>query len=329
MITMKRKQKEKDKKPEKVRMTIDGFFEDELPFLADVVGFCGNLPMSVYANSTVVKSPEVVFRGLAFSRNRFLSEEYLLNFRRSEPELGTVVGVNNFRLPMVMGALAARKLKETPENLFRLPDYKKITAPLGAVIRSRRSIRSYRGRTMPLEDLASLLYYGQGISGKLDLQGLPPTVTLGAEQSIDVRNAPSGGGLYPIDLYVIALNIEGLERAAYLYLPEHHALKRAGGFNSSVDVARLAQFGEIEVSKASLLLAYVYKLLDNSRKYGDSGLAYALIEAGEISENIHLTATALGIGPCDVGGYAKHRLEQVLGLDGLSAHVVHLTVLGS
>lgn len=325
----KQSEKKKDNKAGKTPMTMESFLAKELPFLAEVVGFCGNLPMSPYADSTVVKSPEVVFRGLALSRTRFLSEEYLLNFRRSGAELGMLVGVNNYRLPMVMGAEAARKFKEEPSRLLRLPDYRKINAPIGAVIRSRRSVRSYRGRPMPLRDLASLLYYGQGVTGKLDLQGLPPTVTLGAEQAISLRSAPSGGGLYPIDLYALALHVEGLERAAYCYVPEHHALKRSGQFGPSTDVSKLAQFGEIEVSKASLLLVYVYRLLDNSRKYGDSGLAYALIEAGEIAENIHLTATALGIGSCDVGGYAKHELERVLGLDGLSQHVIHLTVLGS
>jgi SagB-type dehydrogenase family enzyme len=58
-------------------------------------------------------------------------------------------------------------------------------------------------------------------------------------------------------------------------------------------------------------------------------MAFAFIEAGEISQNVHLICTALGIGPCDVGGYAKQRLEQTLGLDGLSEHVIHLTVIGN
>lgn len=312
----------------RTNMTMEEFCEKELPPLADIVGFCSNLPMSVYSDSTVVKSPEVVYRGLVLSRNRFISEEFLLNFRRSEPDMGAVIGVNNYHLPMVLGALASRKLKEDRSQLISLPRFRNVKAPIGSVIRSRRSVRVYSGRTMPIEDLADILYYGQGISGKLELNNMPETVTLEGKDEIDLRTAPSGGGLNPVDLYIFALNVQTLEKGAYLYLPQFHALKKVCGLDKDFEPGRLAQFGEIEVDKSNLLLVYVYKLFDNSRKYGDSGMAYAFIETGEISENIHLTATALGIGTCDVGGYAKKKIEQVLGLDGMSKHVIHLMTVG-
>lgn len=47
----------------KKKLTLETFQANELPLLADVVSFSNNLEMSLYANSTVVKSPEVVFRG--------------------------------------------------------------------------------------------------------------------------------------------------------------------------------------------------------------------------------------------------------------------------
>ena len=308
---------------------MDEFFQNELPPVSDIVGFCNNLPMSVYADSTVVKSPEVNYRGLAFSRNRLISEEYLLNYRRSESDMGMIIGVNNYRLPMVMGALANRGLKEDQERLIDLPKYKNVNAPIGSVIRSRRSVRNYSGKTMPLEDLATILFYAQGVTGKLRLDNMPATTSLGKNDEIEVRTAPSGGGLYPIDLYVISLNIEKLDKGAYLYLPQYHALKQTKALEENFNLSEMGQFAEIEVEKANFLMVYGYKLLDNSRKYGDSGMAYAFIEAGEISENVHLICTALGIGPCDVGGYAKHRLEDTVGLDGLSGHVIHLTVIGN
>ena len=86
-------------------MKLEEFFAREVPVLSDIVTFSNNLPMSLYADTTGVKSPEVVFRGLMLSRNRLVSEEYLLNFRRSEADLGVAVGVNNYRLPMAVGAL--------------------------------------------------------------------------------------------------------------------------------------------------------------------------------------------------------------------------------
>ncbi|MCU0285255.1 MAG: SagB/ThcOx family dehydrogenase [Acidobacteria bacterium] len=325
---MNEKDAKEKSKTKKTSMTTQEFFAKELPILSDIVSFAGNLPMSVYTDSTVVKTGEVVYRGLVFSKTRLLSEYYLLNFRRSNPDMAIVIGVNNFRMPMVMGTLASRHLKEDTEKLISLPKYKNINAPIGSVIRSRRSIRKYSGHSMSLEDLATILFYGQGVSGKLHLSNMPDTVSLGKNDEIDLRTAPSGGGLNPIDLYIIAENIEGLDRGGYLYLPQYHALKTVKKWDTNFNISQMGQFGEIQVLKSNFLLVFAYNLYENSRKYGDPGLAYGLIEAGEISENIHLICTAMGIGPCDVGGYAKHRLEENLSLDGLSQHVIHLTVIG-
>jgi len=330
MKTKEKQEKDKEvKKTGKTKMTKAEFFANELPPLIDIVGFCNSLPMSVYADSTVVKSPEVMYRGLVFSKNRSISEEYLLNYQGSEPDMGMLIGVNNYRLPMVMGAQANRKLKEDQQDFIPLPKYKNVNAPIGSVIRSRRSVRKYSGKTMPLEDLATILFYAQGVSGKLHLDNMPETAALGKNDEIEVRTAPSGGGLYPLDLYIIALNIETLEKGAYLYLPHHHALKQVKKADENFNLSQIGQFAEIEVEKSNLLLVYGYKLFENSRKYGHRGMAFAFIEAGEISENVHLICTAMGLGPCDVGGYAKHRLEKILGLDGLSSHVIHLTVIGN
>jgi SagB-type dehydrogenase family enzyme len=328
----KRENEEKDKevkKTGKTKMTKAEFYANELPHLIDIVGFCNSLPISVYADSTVVKSPEVVYRGLVFSKNRLISEEYLLNYQGNELGMGMFIGVNNYRLPMVMGAQANRKLKEDQQDLIHLPKYKNVNAPIGSVIRSRRSVRKYSGKTMSLEDLATILFYAQGVSGKLHLDNMPETAALGKNDEIEVRTAPSGGGLYPLDLYIIALNIEKLEKGAYLYLPRRHAIKQVKKLDGNFNLSQIGKFAEIEAEKSNFLLVYGYKLFENSRKYGDRGMAFAFIEAGEISENVHLICTAMGFGPCDVGGYAKHRLEKILGLDGLTGHVIHLTVIGN
>ena len=44
--------------------------------------------------------------------------------------------------------------------------------------------------------------------------------------------------------------------------------------------------------------------------------------------NAQLAATALGIGACDLGGYRKHNLEEMLGLDGVYEHIIHMTIFG-
>jgi SagB-type dehydrogenase family enzyme len=313
----------------KEKLSIDDFQKTELPKLADVVSFSNNLEISIYANTTVVKTPEVVFRGLLTSQNRTIGEEYLLNFQRSEADFGRAIGVGNYGLPMVTEALTRRNLVEDADELLRLPPYEKVNSPIGPVIRSRRSVRRYSGRTLTLEALSTILFHAQGVTAHQEVMDLDETISLGKNNGISLRAAPSGGALYPIDIYVAALRVDGLEFGTYRYVPEHHALRVMKDSGLQFKVSAAAQFGELEVKNASVMFIYVYRMLDNSRKYGDSSLAFALIEVGEIAQNVHLTSTALSLGTCDVGAFRKHSLEKILGLDGLSQHVVHLTVIGS
>src|SRR5262249_30093733 len=156
----------------------------------------------------------------------------------------------------------------------------------------------------------------------------PDTVTLGESDHIDLRTSISGGALYPIDLFVLSLNVGQLNSGAYRYIPKHHALKPIGSPELPANLRRLAQFGEIQVEKAGFFLGYVYKFFENARKYGESALGFAFIEAGAIAAHIHLICTAIGLGSCDVGSYSKGRFERLFAADGVSRHMIHLTVVG-
>ena len=311
----------------KTKMSLAEFMNGELIPLVDVVTFCNSLPMSLYADTTGVKSPEVVFRGMATSRNRLVAEEYLLNFKRSEADLGVLIGTNNYKMPVAATAVAVRDLEEREEDLIALPQPRNERAALGAVIRSRRSRRSYSGGAVALGDLSTILAHAGGITSHAPLDGAPETVTLGDDLHLDLRAAASGGALYPLDLCIVALNVDKLPAGVYRYLPKQHALKPAGD-GGDLDLARLGQFGEIEVRKAALLVVYVYNLFENARKYGETALAFALIEAGAMAAHVHLLCTALGLGSCDVGGFSKKRLDRAVGADGLTRHAIHLTVVG-
>jgi SagB-type dehydrogenase family enzyme len=309
-------------------MTLDEYVERELPPLSQVVTFCNNLPVSLYADTTVVKSPEVVFRGLLLSENRLLAEEYLLNSRRSDADLSVVVGANNYRLPMTVAAMAQRDAEETDEGLIPLPPHRNERAPLGAVIRSRRSVRNYSGQMISLEDLSTLLFHCSGISGQMPVEGIEPSVFMGDDPKINLRVAASGGAMYPLDLFLVALKIRGLPTGVYRYLAKSHALKSIGTATGIPDPRMSAEFFPIQLDKAGLLVGYVYNLFENARKYGDMALGFAMIEAGAISAHVHLLCTALGLGSCDVGSFSKRRFERLFDADGISRHVIHLTVIG-
>ena len=327
-MTPKKTNGQKPGTGKKTKITLAEFYERELPPLAEVVTFCNNLQFSLYADTTIVKSPEVVFRGVALSRNRLISEDYLLNFRRSEGDLGVVIGTYNYSLPAATGAAANRDLEESDEDLLPLPAPKNERAPIGAVIRSRRSKRRYSGKSVSLQDLSTLLFHSAGITGRLEAENAPQSAVFGDQPYVDLHAAASGGGLYPVDVFIVALNVEKLPRQAYRYMPKSHALKPVPLSGPLPELTRLAQFLEIQAEKAGFLIGYVYNFFENSRKYGEAGMGFAFIEAGGIAAHVHLLATALGLGSCDVGGFSKRRFERLFNADGVTRHMIHLTVVG-
>ncbi len=279
--------------------------------------------ISTYADTTVVRTPEVTLKGIYYSRvNRFIGEEYLLNFRTYSARLDFRIGISRFRARDALLSFAMRGKKEKAVETIKLPQAKKIRASFSAVLQARRSVRIFSG-SIPLKDFATILYYSQGITGHLTLKDKE----VDAER-IMLRATPSGGGFYPVKLYIVAWNIEDLDKGIYEYCPHHHSLRLVEKGYSEEDLKGLAGFGDIKVETCAFCMVYVYELYTNSHKYGDAGTAYAFIEAGEIAQNAQLTTTALGYGACDIGGYNKQFIEKSFGLDGISKQVVHFTIFG-
>lgn len=324
----------------KVKMTLQEFQRNEMGPLWEIFDFCTNIPMSIYSDSLGVKVPEACYRSSMWSQNsRLMSEEYLLNAKRSSIDLALPLGVFSYSTLGTRGSLSFRDLLEEEvkqQNItVELPNYMKVNAPLGAIIRSRRSVREMKGDKISLEELSTLLYYGDGVSGdfnhSVDGNEFPSTETLGSKYVSKVRTAPSGGGLYPVYLYVLAINVENTKKGIYKYMPLTHSLEIVKIFNDKdyEELLTIANWGRnIEMDKLGFAVFYIYSLYENSRKYVDMGLTFALIEAGEIAENIHLTSTALNLGSCDIGGYDKVLCEKMLGVDGLTKHLIHLTLIG-
>ena len=278
---------------------------------------------SPYVDTTVLKTPESLLKGIYHSRhNRFLGEEYLLNFRPNNSNFGFAMGISRFTNRDALLTFASKKTREELSEAIKLPKPINIKTAMSAVACNRRSLRSFSG-FMTIRDLSTVLLHTCGVTGKIRLSQPEKDA-----EDIYLRSQPSGGGLYPIALYIIVWNVKGLERGVYEYYPYHHSIRAIKNGMDIETLNKLAGFGEMKIDHASFCFAYVYQLYVNSHKYGDAGMAYALIEAGEMAMGAQLCATALGCGGCDIGGYNKRFVEKVLSVDGLSEQVIHFTVFG-
>jgi SagB-type dehydrogenase family enzyme len=283
-----------------------------------------NQTVSVYANSTVVNAPDVEMRGRWLGEScGFLGQELLLNYRPESTRFGVQIGVGKFLAPDALLAAAHADLGEDTAGTIALPEPKKLRQRLSAVADSRRSVREFGGGSVSLEDLATILGFAQGTSGELAV-GHP----LDPDATIKLRRYPSGGGLYPVGLYVLAFDVESIPPDVYEYLPYSHRLRPLRSNLGRDGLRALCASANFEIDTTACAFGYVYDLYANSRKYGDAGMVFGLIEVGCLAQCVHLAVTALGLGACDQGGFQKAALESAFGVDGMVKHLVHLTVLG-
>lgn len=292
-------------------------------YYASAVMFSTQYPLSSpYANTTVLRTPDVVQRGMLGSTDSFRGIDYLLNFRLDGSDIAFRAGLSKFYARDAILSSALRHLREDDEASIRLPKPIQMKASLSAVIKERRSERNYSGQALSIKELSTILFSAQGVTGSL-LMNEPE----GDVDRIEVRAHPSGGGMFPVSLYVGVNNVSGLKRGLFEYYPHSHSLHYIGSYTEE-NLADSCDYGSLDAKKSSFAIFYGYNVLLNSNKYGDAGLAYAFIETGEMAMNAQLAATALGIGACDLGGYRKHNLEEMLGLDGVYEHIIHMTIFG-
>src|SRR5262249_23760747 len=136
----------------------------------------------------------------------------------------------------------------------------------------RRSTRTYTGDPMTLAYLATILRMASGITGRAG--------------ELALRATPSGGGLYPIDVYVAALRVDSLPKATYVFDPLEDALWQMGD-RAAPDALLRAVAAPDEVvttSSASALVLLVARPWRGMRKYGARGMRHVFLEAGASAE---------------------------------------------
>jgi SagB-type dehydrogenase family enzyme len=161
----------------------------------------------------------------------------------------------------------------------------------------RRSTRSFADTPLAFDDVAQLLWAAQGIT----------------ETRRGFRTAPSAGALFPLEAYVVAGNVEGLDPGVYRYLPREHTLLpvKAGDMRNALYNNALRQ-GPVRTASAVFCLSAVYQR--TSKKYGERAERYVHMEIGHAGQNICLQAAALNLGVVTIGAFHDKDAAAVLGL---------------
>jgi SagB-type dehydrogenase family enzyme len=219
-------------------------------------------------------------------------------------------------------------LKEMDQLLESLPfdQYPAVDLPgalaplhlsLAEAITSRVSARNIRPCRLALEDVATLLYYAYGVNRDNKDTVFPRPF----------RTVPSGGALYPLEIFFHSKHVQGLRAGLYHYNPARNNLRllREGDVSGRISEALI----QPNLAFDSALLFFLTAMFGRSTfKYGPRGYRFVLLEAGHVAQNINLVSNALGLGSINIGGYFDRQIDDLLQLDGLTHSTIYLIGIG-
>ncbi|BFH62116.1 SagB/ThcOx family dehydrogenase [Paenibacillus azoreducens] len=200
-------------------------------------------------------------------------------------------------------------------------------------LRARQSnVLSAMGEPWHLYDLAALLSLAAGERGQ--------TKTINhsdASEAADVsmRTYPSGGALYPVDLYIYVRDVSDLAKGFYMYVAERQALYQIREEITESELAGLFPMTTFQMDannsfdNTAFIVMLVANLEHSFPKYGRLSHQLALIEAGHIGQNLQLVATSMGKHSLPSCGYFADKIAEMLCVGkNMYKHIVYCMFLG-
>ncbi len=181
-----------------------------------------------------------------------------------------------------------------------------------ALVERRTTRRFDDTRPLGLEDLAVVLRYVFGYQAYARLFGEVMTLK---------RTSPSGGGLHPVEAYLLVRDVQSLDPGLYHYNARDHTLESIAGLEQP-DARRLA--AELLCGQTYFAAAHVTFLLTarferafwKYRRH-QRGLAAVFMDAAHLTQTLYLVATELGLGAFVTAAINGADIDEHLGIDGV------------
>src|SRR2546422_10534001 len=187
------------------------------------------------------------------------------------------------------------------------------TEPLMAI--SGRSLQT-EPLNLGLTELAELLYFSAGLTRKYRFGG----------ELHYMRAASATGALYPIELYVVAGDIAGLEAGVYHFDPLGFQLSplRKGDYR-----AELAAISNDSIALAPATIAFTSLAWKNAWKYEARSYRHWFWDGGVIAANLMSLSASMGSPTRIVQGFVDQTVNKLLGLQEEKEATVSLSPIGS
>lgn len=214
---------------------------------------------------------------------------------------------------------AGPRFKEYPQlPVTLLPQSRELSIALSQAIRQRVSCRFFRNAPLALDEIGTILALGYGVEG---------TIHFGAIEHLE-RPVPSGGGLYPLEFYLIIRQVTDLSAGLYHYAPLTHGLEQLKQIAFSDAFISQIFMNQPYLKGASAILVITAVVERSMHKYRDRGYRYILLEAGHAAQNMCLAAVSLNLGVLPVGGFFDSLIANVLEINLEEEAILYGLALG-
>ncbi|NVM78559.1 putative peptide maturation dehydrogenase [Duganella sp. SG902] len=150
--------------------------------------------------------------------------------------------------------------------------------------------------------------------------------TVGPHSSVLKKTSPSGGGLHPVEAFVLVQRVEGIAPGLYHYHPIAHELRPLRTFDAAHAAALAKQVlaDQHWLADAPLQVLMVGRMERSFWKYRNHQKAYRALalDAGHLSQTFYLLAAEAGMPAFVTAAINDVDIERMLDLDHLRHAVV-------
>lgn len=197
--------------------------------------------------------------------------------------------------------------------------------PFGIVVEERKSDRRHGSVPIRLQQLGELLFRVARVRHVAEATADEPT-----SLQVTDRPYPSGGATYDLEVYLTVHACEGLGSGLYHYDPRAHELRLVRETSPELEVLLS------DATRSALLEEFPQVLIILASRFGRvswrySSIAHAstLKNVGVLMQTFCLTATAMGLAACPLGGGDSEAFAAAAGTNYYEETSVGELIIGS
>jgi SagB-type dehydrogenase family enzyme len=213
--------------------------------------------------------------------------------------------------PLVKPAMGGERIV-LPRDFESLPLKNNILQ----VLAQRKSSRVYTGEPVTLLELSFLLWAQQGIRA------------IRGKNYATLRTVACGGARHEFECYMAVMNVEGLKKGFYHYLPMTHEVELLSESNQPEDSVISALAGQTWCGKSNVIFFYSVVPYRAEWRYSVNAHRVVLIDAGHITQNLYVACSSLALGTCAIAALNTDESDRLFQLDGQEEFIFYAATLG-